>query len=130
MSKPVFILLLFLSFTTGLQAQADPSSPFLVDPQAQPTDYQKLYDYSKMGDTLITEYGNTDLNGSNFQPKTGNGLCCFAKREITVRKGKLKEVHILDTNTGIETTITYGKKGEKTKQRVNNAVVRNTPPYR
>jgi antitoxin component YwqK of YwqJK toxin-antitoxin module len=135
MIRSVFLILLvlLLSHAAGLKAQtaADSSNQLYIDAKLVAPDYQKLYDYSKMGDTVITEYGNMDGNGSNFYPKTGAGLCCFAIRRITVRKGKLKEVYVLDSNTGFESTTTYDEKGKsKTTQRVNNNAVRNAPPYR
>lgn len=113
------------------QTAADTAHQLYIDANFISPDYEKLYDYSQMGDTVITEYGNTDSNGSNFRAKTGEGLCCFAMRRISVRKGKLHEVYLLDTNTGLETTITYGEQGKaRIKQGVNNSAVRNAPPYR
>lgn|GEM_PF-4857863 len=113
------------------QTTADTADQRYIDAGLIPPDYEKLYDYSRMGDTVITEYGNTTNNGSNFRAKAGEGLCCFAMRRISVRKGRLKEVYLIDTNTGLETTISYDEKGkQKMKQRINDRMVRNAPPYR
>jgi hypothetical protein len=134
MIRTVFLILSSSWLLQGLKAQTVDSAsqfPFVSSSIVQAPDYLSLFDYSKMGDTVITEIGNTDMTGTIFHPKTGQGVCCFAMRRIRVRKGKLREVYILDSNTGLETTITYDKKGKmKKSQRVKPDTVRNAPPYR
>jgi hypothetical protein len=132
MMKPVFFLsFLLLLFPVIVKAQEPDSIRASFDNDFLLPDYQKLYDYSRMNDTTITEYGNTDMSGNDFHPRTGKGLCCFAIRTIKVQKGKLREVYILDSNTGIETTRIYDENGKiNIKRRVDNDAVRNAPPYR
>lgn len=85
--------------------------------------------YSSMGDTVITDYGNTDMSGSIFYKGDGNDyLCCFAKRQITVKGGKIKEVLIYDANSGNETIMIFDDKGlAKTSSKYNGAY--NAPPF-
>ncbi len=72
-------------------------------------EYDSLYNYGKMNDTVIYSVGHLDLNGKFIESKIPGWY--FGKREITVINGKLKEVFMVDTNIGWVMTLTYGEDG-------------------
>lgn len=73
------------------------------------------YDYSSMGDTVIIEYGNCSIGGQSFfkmEDSLRFGRMCFARRELTVEKGKLVKELIYDSNSGNVTIVRYKANGE------------------
>ena len=70
------------------------------------------YDYSSMGDTVIIEYGNCGMGGQQFykmEDSLRGGRMCFARRELTVEKGKLVKELIYDSNSGYVTVTRYNE---------------------
>lgn len=64
-------------------------------------------DYSKMGDTVIFVYGS--LFGG-IVVESQKGRPSFAKEKLVIRNGRIRRVHIIDTNTGCKITEIYGRK--------------------
>ncbi len=104
-STAVLLFAVFLFLTTANAQTANDSIRKLTN--LIKVDYFNLYDYSKMGDTVITDIGSLNFNN---EFKKGNAPA-FAKREITVNDGQLKKVFIIDTNSGRTIKYVYRKKG-------------------
>jgi len=128
------LLIFFLSFLHAAELQAQSDMPLLTNKEPGPvmaayaSGYGPGIDVSKMGDTVITEYGNMDTGGTIFYPQ-GYGHRCFAMRRMTVSKGKLREVHMEDHNTGDAVTVTFDDKGKMKTIKLDSVIVTNGPTY-
>jgi len=103
------LLGIFIPFTGKTQENSD--STLLVIHGLVKADY----DFSAMGDTVITEYGNCSMGGASFYKMEDSlrlGRMCFARRELTVEKGKLVKELIYDSNSGFVTIIRYRANGK------------------
>ena len=66
-------------------------------------------DYSHLDDTVLVVYGNCAMGGMVFEESTNASFGMnFARRELTIRNGKLKKMMVFDSNSGYRTTTHYG----------------------